>query len=334
MTRRFDFLSLAMAACAVWCAGVTPADAAALGSAVSLETLEVDEEAFFSLGTLDEGTVALGITTPLADLPFSFDFPDTIVATFLEDAFGPGAPALLTINDDSSADDNLDDDNLSSLYRFEAPETGEYTVGVTGFPNFFFGDPHDEEGDYLLTTGEVDPSSLGGDFADTDGVNETIAGADPLPLADFESKIAVNTLADIPDGDVDFYAIDLTAGDVLTAMTAPLEEAFDFPDTVLFLFDEAGDFLLDDDESGDDESDFTEAIGPHDGQGSAFHFLAPADGTYYLAVTGFPGGEDDLIVPHAEVGDYALLVSRVRVIPEPATGLLLTLGLLTLRPKR
>lgn len=327
-TVRVPFLLATL--CAVGLAATPSTFAAGLSSAVSVETLTPDAEDFFSLGALDAGTVALGMTTPVSGLPFDFDFPDTVMATFLEDGAGPGVPALLTINDDSSADDNLFDETLGSIYRFEAPETGEYTVGVTGFPNFFDGEPHDEEGDYLLTTGEVDPTSLGGDFADTDGVNESIAGADALPLADLESKIAVNTLADTPGGDVDFYAIDLDAGDVLSAMTAPLADPFFAPDTVLYLFDSAGAFILDDDEAGDDESDFTAAIGPHDGLGSGLHFLAPADGTYYLAVTGFPGFDTETIEPHMEVGDYALLVSRVAVIPEPTSAALLALATLSI----
>lgn len=132
-------------------------------------------------------------------------------------------------------------------------------------PNFFDATNHNEQGDYLLTTGVVDPTSLGGDFADTDGVNETRGGADLLTLSDLEAKVAVNTLVDVPDGDIDFYQIDLLAGDVFSALTAPLEEGFFTPDTVLFLFDSDGNFILDDDEAGGDFSDFTPSNGPDDG---------------------------------------------------------------------
>ena len=44
----------------------------------------------------------------------------------------------ITFNDDSSADDNLDDDTLGSLYRFQVAQTGQHTLGVDGF------DPDDQ----------------------------------------------------------------------------------------------------------------------------------------------------------------------------------------------
>ena len=171
-------------------------------------------------------------------------------------------------------------------------------------------------------TGQVDPSSLGGDFADTDGANDTLAGADDLVLGPGDTAVAVNRLVQVAGGDVDFYRVPLQAGDVFIAMTAPLDSFYDL-DTVLVVLDSNGDFLFDDDDATDSGADvgpgFDPVNGPDSGFGSALQFLAPETGDYYLAVTGFDPALDDNIVPHTEVGDYALLVARV---PEPSPALL------------
>ena len=118
------------------------------------------------------------------------------------------------------------------------------------------------------------------------------------------------------EGDVDFFRLDLKAGDVLSAMTAPLDDpgvSFDYPDTMLGLFDSSGtNLLVENDDAGDyGESFLDEDLAsdfPFDGgvYGSALRAFIPVDGTYYLAVTGY---EDyDFVGAHEEFGPYALLV--------------------------
>ncbi|MDP6546549.1 MAG: PEP-CTERM sorting domain-containing protein [Phycisphaerae bacterium] len=315
---------------ALLAASAIQAGAGVLGSSVTQATLSPDETQFYPLGELSAGEVVFGITTPVSGLPNGFDTPDTQVATFFEDDLGPGDLSLLwlTANDDSDADNNVSSDSFGSLFRLEAGPQDRYSVGVTGFDDFFEGTGHPEQGDYLLTIGHVDPSSLGGDFADTEPANNTRAGADLLTLGAFDSQAAVNTLTAGASGDVDFYRIDLDANDVLTVMTAPLaglSDDFDSPDTMLIFFDSQGNILFDDDEAGGDFSDLAaDTMDWTNAHGSALHFLSPATDTYYFAVTGYE--DSTAIGDHNQVGDYALLVSRVPV-PEPASAVLLLLGL-------
>ncbi|MEM9353918.1 MAG: hypothetical protein AAGA92_12970 [Planctomycetota bacterium] len=311
------------------------ANGACISSSLQRETISPDETQFFSLGALEFGDVVFGITTPIEGVPFDFDTPDTQVATFFTDDVGPGdlSPFILTINDDSDADNNLDADNgnegdsFGSLFRLEAMED-EFSVGVTGFDDDFEGTGHNESGDYLLTIGHVDPTSLGGDFADTDGVNELMSGADVLPLDEFDSLVSVNSLVPGAPGDVDFYRVELEAGDVFTAMTAPLgglSDDFDDPDTLIVFMDSSGNILFDDDQAGGPFSDLAlDTFFITDANGSAVHFLAPQTDSYFFAVTGFP--DEDAVGSHDEQGAYALLVSRARVIPEPSSAALLLLS--------
>ena len=315
--------------------GSAMANAGSISSDVSRHALAPDQTQLFPLGELNVGEVVFGITTPVSGLPNDFDDPDTQVATFFESDLGPAdlSSLILTANDDSDADNNVSSDALGSLYRLEAAFQDRYVVGVTGFDDFFTGSGHGEQGEYLLTMGHIDPTTPGGDFSDSDATNDSRAGADTLGLASNQAKVAVNTLASGAAGDVDFYSIGLFAGDVLTAMTAPLaslSDDFDSPDTMIIVFDAFGNLLFDDDQAGGDLSDFAiDTVGTTAANGSAVHLLAPITGTYPFAVTGF---DDPFAVGgHTMVGDYALLVSRV---PEPATALMLGLGGALLMPRR
>ncbi len=108
------------------------------------------------------------------------------------------------------------------------------------------------------------------------------------------------SVVELLENDVDFFALTLTAGQVLSAMTAPLDDldfTFDYPDTVIGLFDSSGTQLVVNDDAGDEGySDLDPDLGsdnpmfPDGIFGSAIRALIPADGTYYLGVTGF---EDD-----------------------------------------
>ena len=170
-------------ACLVILGAALPVSAGGLSSSVQKQTMSPNETHFFPLGELSPGEVAFGITTPVAGLPGNFDTPDTELATFFEDDVGPGDILffILTYNDDSLADTNtVAGDSFGSLFRLESPVQDRFTVGVTGFADTFENVGHGEQGDYLLTLGHVDPSSLGGDFPDNDTANDTLAGADLL----------------------------------------------------------------------------------------------------------------------------------------------------------
>ena len=211
---------------------------------------EMDDVDFFE-APLAAGEVWFGMVSPLADLPDSFSTPDTIVSVF-------GDAGALTFSDDDYAGELSEfDDGYGSLFRFESPATAVYQLGISGYGDDDFdgvasGDFHYESGGYVLTAGRVNPALPGGDFADSDPVNQTADGADLIAVTAGTAHVAV---AHLGDGDVDFFRLDLNLGDVLSAMTAPLGDlgvSFDYPDTMLGLFDSSGtNLLVDNDDAGD-----------------------------------------------------------------------------------
>jgi hypothetical protein len=102
--------------------------------------------------------------------------------------------------------------------------------------------------------------------------------------------------------DVDFVGLGpLVEGDVITAITTPLEDgSFNSPDTALGVFDAAGDLLLFNDDAGDS------------GFGSGLRFTVESDGPHFLGVTGWE--DDDFMGFHDEEGDYALTFSVLPVL--------------------
>ena len=280
---------------------------------------ESDDVDFFE-APLAAGEVWCGMVTPLANLPDSFSTPDTIVSVF-------GDAGALTFSDDDYAGELSEfDDGYGSLFRFESPATAVYQLGISGYGDDDFdgiasGDFHYESGGYVLTAGRVNPAIPGGHFADSEPANQTAAGADLIAVLAGTAQVAV---AHLGEGDVDFFRLNLNLGDVLSAMTAPLGDlgvSFDYPDTMLGLFDSSGtNLLVDNDDAGDygesflDEdlaSDFPSDEGVW---GSAVRAFIPADGTYYLAVTGYEDYE--YAGAHVELGAYALLVGVAA--PEPS----------------
>jgi hypothetical protein len=104
--------------------------------------------------------------------------------------------------------------------------------------------------------------------------------------------------------DADFVGLGpLVAGDVITAVTTPLEDGFfGVPDTILGVFNAAGVRLAFNDDAGDL------------GFGSAIRFLVPSAGDYFLAVSGF--GDNLFEGLHNEDGRYVFTVS-LAPIPIP-----------------
>jgi hypothetical protein len=145
--------------------------------------------------------------------------------------------------------------------------------------------------------------------------NDTLATADVivntgLPFMDMGTDLYLSSATD-----VDFFAIDLAANNIITASTTPLALPFSTPDTFLGLYDAAGNLLVSDDDSGS-------------GKGSMVYHQVASAGTYYVAVTGagdsdFNGKIEGTDNGHGKIGRYLLSVT---VVPEPATLSLLALA--------
>jgi hypothetical protein len=287
--------------------GLLPGFAISNQAALAASGNDVD---YFTV-QLSEDDVVFGMVTPITSLPSTFEVPDTMASVV---GFGSRA----TFSDDDFADElPFDGEMHGSMFRFQAPLPSTYYIGITGYQDWEFdgaltGMTHSEVGDYMLTAAVVTPSVMGGSFTETDPANNTIAGADALPSS---SRAHVSVLELLED-DVDFFKLTLTAGQVLSAMTAPLDDlqiTFEVPDTMIGLFNATGTLLVTNDDAGDEGfSDLEPELGsdsptPIDGIfGSGLRALIPADGVYYVGVTGFE--DDNFTGNHAEQGLYALLI--------------------------
>jgi hypothetical protein len=273
---------------------------------------------FFNVPLLT-GQVLLGMTTPLDNLPFDYLYPDTIASVML------GGGQFTFSDDDFSGVLPAEDDNYGSMFRFRASTAATYNIGISGYGDFEFdsdtsGGIHEEFGLYALTAGRVNPAVLGGGFADNDPSNDTSSGADIISFG--ASNAAVN-VAELLAGDDDFYELHLSAGDVLSAMTAPFDSlatSYTSPDTLLGLYDSNGVLLLENDDAGDAEgSDLNPELGSDHPNiddaiwGSGIRALIPADGTYFLRVT-----QSLLQDPDSQFGRYGLLVGVVPDFAPPA----------------
>jgi len=140
-------------------------------------------------------------------------------------------------------------------------------------------------------------------IADVEDANDAVATA-PIQIAPEPDPNAHVGVLHLGIGDVDFVGLGpLAVGDVLTAVSTPLESDFYSPDTVLGVFDAAGHRLKFNDDS------------PGVGFGSALSFEVSAEEVYFLAISGY--GDPTFQGFHGESGDYALTVS---VLPAPSSN--------------
>lgn len=113
--------------------------------------------------------------------------------------------------------------------------------------------------------------------------------------------IGTGTLA---AGDVDYYSVDMKKGEILGAVTTPVENfpnSMDVPDTVMDVIGTNGaTVLVTNDDAGLDQTGTA--------RGSAVRYRAVADGRYFLRVRGFNA---------STAGKYAL--TAVLLAPPPGT---------------
>lgn len=293
--------------------GFTPFNSARVNVA-GLGAGDVD---FFNFDALT-GDVMVGVTTPLG---VPFNSPDTLMQFW----DGIGGVPVGPINDDAGSH-NVPGSTRGSAVRARMPQTGNWSFGVTGFGDPGFIGAHAETGPYAVTIGRfpINAAPGTGDFADV-AANNVFAGASSLNLAGAGSAVAATASLDATAPDVDFYSVDLFAGDILTAITVPLGLDFNSPDTLLAVYDAGGTQLVLNDDGG---SDFAPG-GVGVPRGSVVRFLAPASGRYYVGVTGF--NDSGFAGAHSLSGPYGLAAS---IIPAPGATGLAAVGLLALARRR
>jgi hypothetical protein len=130
-------------------------------------------------------------------------------------------------------------------------------------------------------------------------------------------------------GDTDYLGIGgLIAGDVVTMSTTPLADPpnFESPDTIVGLFDSGEALMCLYDDAFNNQLDQFPM-----GFGSLCRFEIPADGDYFVGVTGYSASAFD--GSHSEVGAYSITVT---VIPLPEPGVIpqLVSGVLVLAALR
>lgn len=148
--------------------------------------------------------------------------------------------------------------------------------------------------------------------------NSSIASAQVIsrPSGPFAEVVMANLASG--GGDRDYYKVQLSSSEVLSLIVTPTQGPFDNPDTVLAVFDTAGNQLAFNDDAGN-------------GFGSALRFQAQASAHYVVGVSGYP---DDLFLGnHTAVGTYALTMSVVPV-PEPGTLVACAAGALAFLRRR
>lgn len=247
------------------------------------------------------GEIYIGMTTPLGSLGTNFATPDTRLSMHQA-----GGSAIID-NDDAGVDGRgggAVGPVRGSAIRYGAGGTDNYTARVRGFGA-------GDTGSFAITSAKITPG-MGYDFNDIEG-NDTPADAQLISLGVMQAKVGFGSLT---NDDIDYFAVNMLAGDVLSVMTAPMSslasQNFLIVDTRLDIRDGAGNIIITNDDAGSDGWGATSGLPV---RGSVLRYEATADGVVYFAVRGF--GSND-------VGDYAVLVS---LIPAPGAGVVLLAGL-------
>lgn len=154
----------------------------------------------------------------------------------------------------------------------------------------------------------------------TIGTAQSVLGV-TMPISGL-SSVNIAGKTSIP-GQMDHYKIEAAAGSLLSANTLSHGHLIPFTDTKLTLLDSTGAALIFSDDIhffGDTFMSPTAAYYSDDSL--FFNFVAPYTGTYYLKVMG------------TAPGDYNLLVSGLSTVPEPASMIVVGLGLAAIAARR
>jgi hypothetical protein len=247
---------------------------------------------------LQQGEVAAFMTTPVNNFGTNFASPDTIID--LRDS----SNALIVSDDDAGTDARggaTVGPVRGSMVRYGVAASGTYDFRVRGFGAT-------DAGAYIGTYVRFTPGGSS-DFTDSEA-NDNVATAQSITLASESAKLGFGSIS---AGDLDYFAITVNVGDIVTAFTVPLSNltaaapSFSAVDTLLDIRAADGSIIATSDDAGSDAYGVG-SVGPV--RGSAVRYEATAAGTLYLSVRGF-SSED--------VGAYALAVS-ICDVPTPGTA--------------
>lgn len=257
------------------------------GTTTLVGLLELTAGDFDVIGvTLAAGDRLSVMTTPLVGPEGSFTTPDTVVIILNS----VGTPQFF---DDDAGFDSVAG-GLSaprgSLVRFRPNSSGVYFVRVTALNE-------GQTGPYILTLAIASANTLA--VAETH--NDTALSAQVL-RPDLAGPIAVAG-AISPAADFDHYALDLNLNDVLSVHTNPVADPANFsaPPLRLRLLDTDGVTVLV--ESLGTGTDFPVVDAP---RGNGLRARVPADGRYYLQVSG---------VSPADTGAYHMFLTVLPAAP-------------------
>ncbi|MDY6940080.1 MAG: pre-peptidase C-terminal domain-containing protein [Cyanobacteriota bacterium] len=220
----------------------------------------------------------------------------------------------ITFSDDSAAPGETD--SFDSYLDFTATTSDTYYVGVSSFNNFGY-DPFVEGSGFGSSTGEYDIEMT---LTDGDEPNDTIPEAIDTGLSSaapgtysFSTEIGDNPNV-TETNDVDFYAVQVNAGDQLT-IDIDGNEFGSSLDSVVRLFDSSGvEITFSDDRPAPGET------GSFD---SYLDFTATTTDTYYVGVSSFSNfGYDPFIEGSGTGGSTGEYDIEITVEPDisPETG--------------
>ncbi|PNW35707.1 UNVERIFIED_CONTAM: hypothetical protein BEN50_02215 [Euhalothece sp. KZN 001] len=214
--------------------------------------------------------------------------------------------------------DDIENSNDAFL-NFNAPQAGDYIIGVSGFGNESYdptqsgsGAPFASSGSYELNVTEVIPAEIvaGAEEENDTFENATVTDLNPNDLGSFKQSNAIgnNVNLDAAGFDVDLFRVEL---DQTTRLTAAIDTRNIDSDlnSLLHVFNSDGDSVAFNDNKNSDRTD------------AFLEFIPPSSGTYYVGVSGLGNEAYNPLNAGSgnfagSTGDYDIEISLTEAISE------------------
>lgn len=251
-------------------------------AATSHFVLAAEPNEFFAQSTV----LAPGVLSVNDNLtPGDIFYPDTLLG--IRSAFG-----FITATNDNGGPYAAE--GGSGLSQVSVNNNGTISFVISGFPDFSFDGSHDQFGDYQVYVDVYDQFGFLEDTYDfIDSLQPGVVNQYMIPgiNTNYDYNVYIdNTLGGLSGGDVDFFTFTgLTPGVAFSAETMQL--GLDSIDTFLGWFDDGGNLIETDDDSGINLLSLIEGV-------------VPASGKLTFAVTGY--GDNSFLGAHLEDANYKL----------------------------